>query len=120
MNLHAFMLETEDGKTNAIPEDDEDDGACDFHSETAIVHSYTSEKEMLQGFQRYICRSNPDIITGYNIMGLISHMYQIVTIIFVLVPSIFLTHRIQAMGLIGHGVAKTGQMLFAFAKVQKD
>jgi len=69
VDLHAFMLETEDGRTDAIPPDDDDDITNGFTPEQATVHSYGTEMELLLGFQRYIRNSNPDIITGYNING---------------------------------------------------
>ena len=37
--------------------------------ENSVIESYTTEKEVLLGWQKLVQRENPDIIIGYNIFG---------------------------------------------------
>ena len=45
------------------------DPTDDFDPSTTQVFSYTNEKSLLEGFANYVTEHDPDIITGYNILG---------------------------------------------------
>ena len=34
-----------------------------------VVHSFKTEKEMIEGFMNFCCAQNPDILSGYNVFG---------------------------------------------------
>ncbi len=45
-------------------------GACaPIEAENTIVESYTTEKELILGWAKFMARLDPDIVTGYNIWG---------------------------------------------------
>lgn len=50
----------------ALRDEDKTDA---FDPSTSEVHSYTCEKKLLAGFAAYVINVDPDVITGYNILG---------------------------------------------------
>lgn len=54
---------------NALAALSEDSKTDDFDPSITQVFSYTDEKQLLAGFANYVITADPDIITGYNILG---------------------------------------------------